>query len=323
MDQTRLDQLIEKYANGTATPEELEELFEWYRSADIATVEWPAEQPDEKEQLYNRMLLRLKQQIHPTGGRSRLYHLRGWRVAASLIVICSSIWIARQYLDLTSKPDLDAVVSNPSGKIQAILLPDSSLVWLNAASTIRYSSSFKKHREIYLDGEAYFDVTTDPGHPFIVHAGTLTTTVLGTSFDIKSFVAEHQTAVSVIRGKVRVQDSSKVLDVLTPARQLQLDTRTGQARTISIDTSQVIGWQQGRLQYSGQTMEEIAASLGRWYNIQFVFSNPQTRGCRYYLNFENTISLSDLLKIMGESTGITFQSDEDHHRVIMSGKECQ
>jgi len=332
MDQTRLDRLIEKYADGTATPEELEELFDWYRSASIETVEWPAESPDEKEQLQNRMLQRLQRQMHPAGAqaplrsagsRSTLKRLYGWRAAASLIVIVASFWIARLYLHHTDKPGFDSTVSNPHGKILAITLPDSSRVWLNAASTLRYASAFSKHREIYLEGEAYFDVTTDADHPFVVHAGSLTTTVLGTSFDIKSFTTEQETFVSVIRGKVQVQDSSKVLDILTPARQLQSNSRTGQARTINIDTNQVVGWQQGRLQFSGQTMEEIAASLGRWYNVQILFSNPATRKCRYYLNFENTISLTNLLTVLGESTGMTFRIDEKDHTVILTGEECR
>jgi len=319
MDETRLDQLIEKYADGTATPEELEELFNWYRSADIQTVEWPADHADEKEQLQDRMLQRLQQQMQQSKGRPRLYHMRGWRVAASLILIAAAVWITRQY---TSKAAPLLTVTNPAGKIQAIRLPDSSRVWLNAASSLRYPSHFTNRREIYLEGEAYFDVANDPAHPFIVHAGSLTTTVLGTIFDVRSFPMEQQASISVIRGKVQVQDSARVLDVLTPSRQLQHDIRTGKTQTITIDTNQVAGWQQGRLQFSGQSMEEIAASLGRWYNVQFIFASPAIRKCRYYLNFENTISLTSLLEILEVSTGKTFRLDKESHTVTIAGGDC-
>lgn len=349
MNPDRLDELIDKYAFGTISPEELEELLDWYQSAKVGTVEWPAEELEEKDHLKQRMLMRLQAQIRavpeisveaarpavpvapvvPTRPmalpRGRTFRLRAWQVAASLVLIFSSIWIARQYLGLTGKPSW-VEVRNPTGKIQAIRLPDSSEVWLNAASTIRYSPDLGKghepSREIWLEGEGYFDVTEDPAHPFVVHAGSLATTVLGTRFDVKSFSGEKLASVSVISGRVRVGDSARILDVLTAARQLQVDTRTGNSTTVTIDTSQVTGWRQGKLQYSGQTMEEITASLARWYNIQFVFANPAISRCRYYLNFENTISLQQMLAALKETTDLSFQEDAAHHTITISGKGC-
>jgi len=350
MDQTRLDELIEKYATGEITPEELKELMDWYRSEEIGTVEWPAEHPEERDHLQQRMLQRLQTQIrtgmempgasdgphtpvipvappsHPAGGRIRPFRLRGWHVAASLLVIVSAFWVARQYPDPAGHP-VYITVRNPSGKIRAIRLPDSSQVWLNAASAIRYAQDLgvghDTRREIFLEGEGYFDVATDQAHPFVVHAGVLTTTVLGTSFDVKSFAGEQQASVAVIRGKVQVSDSTRVLDVLTPARQLQVNTRTGKIRNVVIDTNSIAGWQQGKLEFGGQPMEEVAASLGRWYNIAFTFADPSLSRCRYYLNFENTISLEKLLAVLKEATDMNFQLDEARHTVTISGKACQ
>jgi ferric-dicitrate binding protein FerR (iron transport regulator) len=145
---------------------------------------------------------------------------------------------------------------------------------------------------------------------------------LGTRFDVKSFSGEKLASVSVLSGKVRVGDSARVLDVLTAARQLQWEARTGNSTTVTIDTSQVVGWRQGKLQYSGQTMEEITASLARWYNIQFVFANPAISRCRYYLNFENSIPLEQLLAALKETTDLSFQEDATHHTVTISGKGC-
>jgi ferric-dicitrate binding protein FerR (iron transport regulator) len=198
---------------------------------------------------------------------------------------------------------------------------------LNAASSIRYSPAFGKgrdgQREIYLEGEGFFDVVANPAHSFVVHAGSLTTTVLGTSFDVKSFADESLASVTVIRGKVGVRDSARTFDVLTPARQLQVDTRTGRSTLAVIDTNQVIGWREGKLLFSGQTMEEIAASLGRWYDIRFVFADPAISRCRYYLNFENTIPLAQLLAVLKQTTDLDFRQDDIHHTVTISGAACQ
>jgi ferric-dicitrate binding protein FerR (iron transport regulator) len=366
MNQDRLDELIDKYAFGTISPEELQELLDWYHSAEIDTVEWPTEEPEEHDHLQERMLMRLQTQIRAlpeqpaapvaeplvipigassgadgadhadevdradaavevSGARRRIFRLGPWQVAACLAILFSSIWIARQYPGLVGTPAL-VEVRNPSGKIRAIRLPDSSEVWLNAASAIRYSPDFgKEHdapREVYLEGEGYFDVAQDPAHSFIVHAGSLTTTVLGTRFDVKSFSGERQATVSVISGKVSVRDSARVLDVLTAARQLQVDRRTGMTTTVSVDTGQVVGWRQGKLQFSGQTMEEITASLGRWYNVQFVFADPAISRCRYYLNFENTIPLQQMLTALKETTDLSFREDPADHTVTISGNGC-
>jgi len=346
MDQDRLDELIDKYAFGTISPRELQELLDWYHSAEIVTVEWPAEGLEEKDHLKERMLLRLQTQIRTVpenppvaaplvipietspdarGTRRRLFRLGAWQVAACLAIIFSSIWIGRQYLTPTGRPTW-VEVRNPAGKIQAIRLPDNSEVWLNAASAIRYSpdpgKEYNAPREVYLEGEGYFDVAENHAHPFVVHAGSLTTTVLGTRFDVKSFSGESLASVSVISGKVRVGDSARVLDVLTAARQLQVDARTGKSTTVTIDTSQVVGWRSGRLQFSGQTMEEITASLARWYNVQFVFADPAISRCRYYLNFENTISLQQMLAALKETTDLDFQEDVSRHTVTISGNGC-
>jgi len=348
MDQDRLDELIDKYASGTISPEEFKELLDWYHSAEISTVEWPAANPEEKDQLKARMLLRLQTQIRaasappatrvtpaapaipatlenpaapaPTPGK--IFPLRPWQVAAAacLLLIISSIWLARQ-----SRQSNPALVErrNPAGKIQTFRLPDGTQVWLNAVSTIRYSPNFgRSSREVYLDGEGYFDVTKDDTHPFIVHSGPLITTVLGTRFDVKAFRTEALAEVSVISGKVKVGDSTRVLDVLTAARQLKADARTGKSTTVTIDTTEIVGWRQGRLQFSGQTMEEIAASLGRWYNVQFVFAKPSMGHCRYYLNFENTISLQQMLTALKETTDLNFQQDTTRHTITISGKAC-
>jgi ferric-dicitrate binding protein FerR (iron transport regulator) len=350
MNQDRLDELIDKYAFGTISPEELKELLDWYHSAEIAGVEWPAEGPEERGHLHERMLARLQTQIravpaHPALAAEseipvvravpetpvvpiaprRLVRLHVWQVAACLAILFSSVWIAREYLGRTGGPAW-VEVRNPSGKIQAMRLPDSSEVWLNAASTLRYAPDLGRGkdaaREVYLEGEGYFDVAQDPAHSFVVHAGSLTTTVLGTRFDVKSFSGDEQASVSVISGKVRVGDSARVLDVLTAARQLQLDTRTGKATTVTVDTSAVVGWRQGKLQFSGQTMEEITAAFGRWYNVRFVFADPAIGRCRYYLNFENTISLQQLLLALKETTDLNFQEENTRHTITISGKAC-
>jgi len=338
MDPNYLHDLIRKYADNTATPEETQELHDWYRSIhSIETVEWPAAYPAEKEDLKQRMLLHLERQLNPSVSEQatgtpptlpqprplplpRIYRQPWIRVAASLILIAGA-WLVWQ--SIRPHETTWQSVYNPSGKIQQLLLPDGSQVWLNAESSLRYAADFHGQRELQLEGEAYFEVTEDKAHPFTVHAGTLTTTVLGTGFDIRSFATESHNDITVIRGKVQVAHNGKVLDQLTAARQLQWDNNSSRSQTVSIDTNQVLGWQHGQLLFKGQTMDEIAAALGRWYNIRFIFKDTAMRRCRYYINFKNTIPLKDLLTTMSLVNDMSFTIDDKNHIVTLSGKGCQ
>jgi ferric-dicitrate binding protein FerR (iron transport regulator) len=244
----------------------------------------------------------------------------GWRAAACLVLLAGA-WMAWRFLG-NKGPD-EISVYNPSGKILQVSLPDSSHVWLNAASTLRYGKNFAGRRELYLEGEGYFDVAEDAVHPFVVHSGALTTTVLGTSFDVRNFATDSSATVTVIRGKVQVENTGKILDRLTPARQLQWNERTRQARTVSVDTTHILAWQHGQLQFAGEDLQEIAAALGRWYGMKFILKNETLRSCKMYASFDNTISIQQALTVMSNVIDIQWTIDEKDRVVTLSGKGCQ
>jgi transmembrane sensor len=212
-------------------------------------------------------------------------------------------------------------VTNPSGKIQMVSLPDSSRVWLNASTTIRYPESFKNNREIELEGEAYFEVMHDAKKPFAVETGDLQTTVLGTSFNIEAYPSAEKTTVSVITGKVKVDDNSRELARLTPTGQLEYDKKNKTVNISTIDTSAIRAWKNGKLQFAGQTLTEIAATLERWYGVNIVFTNPGIGNCRYYMSFDNSISLEKLMLTMSDLTEMKYSIDKN--TITISGTKCQ
>lgn len=320
MEQTRLYDLIRKLADDTATPEEERELHEWYGTVYSAgAVEWPAGSEDEKQLLEQR----IHERIRLAGAgieTTRVRHIGRMKwVAAACLILLAGLWMVWQQ----QRERGDVTVYNPSGRIMRVTLPDSSRVWLNAASSLRYARAFSRHRELYLDGEGYFDVAEDAAHPFTVHSGTLTTTVLGTSFDVRSFGTEISTTVTVVRGKVKVDNAGKVLDQLTPARQLQWDHRTAQYQTVAIDTSNVLAWQRGVFQFSGDPLVSIAGSLERWYNMKIIFKDTAVGKCKLYASFYNTVTISELLETVSHVIDIKWAIDEKQRIVTLSGKGCQ
>lgn len=319
MPEQYIEELIQKYTDGTASNEEVQALMHWYRSASIEEVPWPAADSSAKQDIRRRMLNRLQHSIFTKP--AQIFNIPWSRVAALLVLLLGVTAILVYYVQPVSKSYI--TVTNPSGKIQLVNLPDNSTVWLNASSTIRYVKDFAQTRDIALEGEAYFTVTPDAKHPFTVEAGGVQTRVVGTAFNIKAYGPSNTTTITVIDGKVKVSDDSTGLALLTPAMQLQFDRLYRTAKTVVIDTNSVLAWQKGRLQFQGETLAEIAGTLETWYGVKMIFSDPGMRSCRYYMSFDNTISLDKLLSTMSEITEMQYRFDKSRNTIILSGKECQ
>lgn len=170
---------------------------------------------------------------------------------------------------------------NPMGQRASITLTDGSVVLLGADSRLVYPETFNGNtREVTLEGEAFFEINEDPGHPFIVHTGSVQTKVLGTSFRISAFRGSPVT-VAVATGKVRVdqlRDTGLVaLAVLTPGRQVTWDGNRGNpsvATVNTVNTADIEGWKKARLVFNDRSLEEITAELERWYNVDITFKHP-------------------------------------------------
>ncbi|MBC7828733.1 MAG: FecR domain-containing protein [Chitinophagaceae bacterium] len=318
MTEQYVEELIRKYADATATDKEVQQLMEWYRLSHIDQVSWPSGDPGVKAKLHHRMLERLQNEIIPK--RGRIIRFSWLRAAAVVLVFLGAAFIIRYYFQPI--PNSYTTVINPSGKVQLVRLPDSSKVWLNASTTLRYLTRFKADREVILDGEAYFEVTHDANHPFKVDAGGIKTTVLGTSFDIKAYKSGTQTSVSVISGKVRVENNSKQLAVLLPSDQLQFHRKNQIAKTAPIDINVVLAWKNGMLQFQGETFAEIAAVLEGWYGIKVVFENAAISDCRYYMSVGNTTTIENLLSMLANITNIEYVFNRDRSIVTITGNGC-
>jgi transmembrane sensor len=313
MTEQRLEELIEKYAEETATEEEIQQLMNWYLFEPVKDVQWPSEKMD----VYNRMSRRLHSDIAPKKAKVLIFPWQ--KIAAALVLIIGTALLLFQFTR-PSNPSYVTVI-NPSGKIKEVLLPDNSKVWLNAATQLEYATSFAKNRYVKLKGEAYFEVTHDASHPFGISAGGIETTVLGTSFNIKAYETENKTIISVITGRVKVADSKQNLAVLKPSMQLQFDRQQATATTSNIDTNSVLAWKHGRLQFEGESFGNIAASLERWYDIKIVLTDPAIKNCRYYMAFENTIPLEKIFSTKAEVTGLKYTINKN--TVTLSGKGCR
>lgn len=313
MSEEYLAQLIQNYAAGKASKEEVQELLNWYRSASPDSVQWPGE----RNEVYNRMLQRLNKEKAVM--KSRVVAFSWIKVAAVFLIIAGAAYLALHL----AQPSVEFIaVVNPLGKIQAVNLPDKSTVWLNAASELQYAKNFSERRQVKLQGEAFFEVRHDAAHPFTVAAGELQTKVLGTSFNIKAYPAEETSTVSLITGTVEVSEQSEVLAVLQPSMKLQFNKQTHKATKLALDTNVVLAWRKGSLQFEGESLGNIAGALERWYGVSFHLTDPGLRNCRYYFNVAYTTPLVKTLSVLRQLTGMEYSYDPDKKMVNVSGKGC-
>jgi ferric-dicitrate binding protein FerR (iron transport regulator) len=318
MTEQYIEELIRKYADGTASKEEVKILMDWYRFSDIGEVHWASPDQSEAQRVSSRMLARLQNEILPA--RSRVISFSWAKVAAVLLAFLGVTAVFIYFL--TPVKEVYTTVVNPSGKIQLLNLPDSSKVWLNASTTLRYSQTFKTTRKVKLDGEAYFEVTHDQSHPFVVNAGSVQTTVLGTTFNVNAYGNSQAAKITVLSGKVRVRDSLKELAVLMPGRQLSYNKQTQIAITNSIDTTSILAWRSDRLQFQGETFAEIASAMENWYGIKILLSNSDLGNCRYYLNLDKRASIDKILSLVAETTEMEYAYDKTTAIITFSGKGC-
>ena len=178
-------------------------------------------------------------------------------------------------------------------------LPDSTQVWLNGDSYLEFPDEFTdKKREVYLSGEAWFDVRHAEEIPFIIHTGKITTTVMGTAFNIKAYPYLRTVVISVSRGKIRVSRGNKVVAILEKGQQIKVSDSDSLVREKNIDVGKIASWQQGYVSYEDETMREILRDLEHLYNTEITVADQSLLDVRITTSFNRSIGKEQALKII-------------------------
>lgn len=185
-----------------------------------------------------------------------------------------------------------------------LLLSDSTQVWLNASSTINYPEKFdEKKREVYLNGEAYFDVKHADKIPFVIHTGDVSTVVLGTAFNIKAYEGQQHVTVSVKRGKVQVLKQDKVISTLVKGQEVKINKKDLQQPADKvIENNNAGSWQYGYLAYEDENFGDIIGDMERVYNTEIIVMNSQLKNIMITTSFNRDIGARKALEILCELT---------------------
>lgn len=166
-----------------------------------------------------------------------------------------------------------------NGQMGHIFLCDGTEVWLNSGSHFKYPTQFnQKERDVYLDGEAYFHVTSNKKLPFKVKTNDMEVEVLGTSFNVSAYQDDIEQSVVLVEGNVQINKTSgeKIANLL-PGQIAYKHENCSNLKIKKVSTNLYTTWKDGKVVFEAERLEEIAKKLERWYNVTINFENEKLK----------------------------------------------
>lgn len=251
-----------------------------------------------------------------------------YRSIAAILVIGLSVFLYANFKkdnSINSPVETVAAIKKYEKPMRRFInLPDGSSVILNENSQIELAENFKSDqiREVYLMGEAYFDIAHDSKRPFIVHTGKLKTTVLGTAFNVKSSAGAKTVTVTVTRGKVKVGDEKRTFNIITPNQQVVFKEEQNNVVKVPVKAESFIKWTSEDIYFDDVSIKDVAKQLQERFGISILFSNEQIKSCKFSATFLKSQSLTQILNVIGEFNQIKYQF-KDNKTVILDGLGCE
>ncbi|MDR0573547.1 MAG: FecR domain-containing protein [Tannerella sp.] len=218
--------------------------------------------------------------------------------------------IIQEPVSTESKETMYNQVVVPYGKKSSITFADGTKLWLNAGSRAVYPVEFEKNRrEVFIDGEAYFEVTKDIDRPFIVKTGTIDITVLGTTFNVSAYPTEHHIDVVLVSGCVEVGKGNKNAR-LYPDHAFTYDRQTMKQDIYSVDVYDYVCWKDGFLKFNGETLDNVLRRIEKYYALKVV-TNESFEQYRITGKLDMKESVEDVMRIIAEMAHVRYKIENN------------
>lgn len=334
-----MDDLIQKYIENQCSPEELIIVLEWLKtpegqkalSSKMDEI-WVEENTLQEVDLNPRLIKPLKisysasdvnRKAVRTSSRKRKY-VRFSMLAASVVFCLISLAV---FFHLNNDPG-DKITLNPSsftvkqnapGMKSTFQLPDGSVVKLNSDSELKFADQFEGVREVFLTGEAFFEVVENSEMPFVVRIGDLSITALGTSFNINAFGNRPEIGICLADGKVRVEHLDLTTEVSTsvtlePGEKAVFQKKETRLSKELFDPEIDLAWKNKILVFTSSSFPEIEAGIERWYGVKIIIEEELKAGWKFTGRFHNS-SLENVMKSLVYSRKLAFSIDKDQVKI--------
>ncbi|WP_298741455.1 FecR family protein [uncultured Chitinophaga sp.] len=211
----------------------------------------------------------------------------------------------------------------PRGGEYKVMLPDSSVVWMNAASSLRFLTRFNgNRREVDLSGEAYFEVAENKSKPFIVNINNISITVTGTQFNIKGYPDEPYINTTLVEGGVElrttVHPGAKPV-LLRPGYQaVWADSRMTVKEAY---LEEALAWKNGLFVFRSEPVGSIMRKLSRWYDVEVKYPDTSLSNIRFTGTIRKYASIQQVLKMLALTQKVTFRMDDKRVTVLKADNQ--
>ncbi|MFD1872007.1 FecR family protein [Hymenobacter bucti] len=337
--------LLQRYLDGTCTPAEQAQVTQWYdqlQKADLRQLPSHSQRSVE-EAIWQRLRLTPAVPQPALRGRraARLWQKRQLRWAAGLglfVLGLGGLLPYARHWQAASAPTAATSANgwtrhqNTTPQVQAFSLPDGSRVTLRPGSSLRYPDALAgARREVYLEGEAFFQVHKNPARPFLVFTNQVVTTVLGTSFDVKAYPGQAQALVAVREGKVSVQPRetaqleatpthpAKGGVLLLPNQQVVYSVASHRLKKELVNKPAVLVPQ--AFEFEERPVAEVLATLEKAYGVPIVYDKQKLAGCTVSITFYDE-PLFEKLGLLCKSLGAYYTLADTQITIHSTGCEA-
>ena len=320
MNERQFRHLLNKYLRGECTPEEVALLHRFYDLFQEGEAASASADGFEQERIRKNIQRHTRRQHSRTPSRSGTHR---WVMMAASVLFLLGLGIGG-YLAYTHQPTSEVAWderTTQKGQRATVTLTDGTTVYLNADSHLSFPEHFDADkRAVVLVGEAFFKVARQPKRPFVVTSGKLTTTVLGTSFNIEAF-ADEPAKVTVATGQVKVGllgDGGRQQEVLLqPDQQVVYD---GSLSKREVDAQRFTAWRDRVIRFDRVSLAEAVVVLERWFDVSIEVENDQLLACQVNGKYVNE-SLINILESFRHILKIEYRTVEAR-KIILMGQSC-
>ena len=323
------------YLTNSLTLEEMQSLQNWLNVSEenrkhfsdmqevwIAASDEADEQHFDKERAYQLFLEHTENLVQPSAKRKTLT-ISPWMYAAAMVVIvffCGTI--AFQSGKRVLRNQLTQItVEAPYGSKTKLYLPDGTLVWLNADSRMSYAQDFGiNERSLNLSGEAYFEVSKDPKHPFIVQTETIDVQVLGTHFNVDAYHDNPDIKTTLLSGSVAVSNKSKSVRMVLKPNEIAIYNKVEEKLTRKVlkNAEDEISWRQGEFIFDDLPLQEIARELSNSFGATIQIADTTLQNYRITARFRDGEDLATILSVL-HNAGY-FNYSQNNKQIIITAK---
>lgn len=209
--------------------------------------------------------------------------------------------------EAAARENLPSELETPRGGEFTVVLPDGSKVYLNSASILRFPAAFETDmREVYLSGEAFFEVSKDSERPFYVVTDNIRVRVYGTSFNINTRRQQGTQAV-LVNGEIGIQGKGDAAESrLAPSQLAQFSPDGTLSEIRTVDVLPYVGWKDGQLIFDNEPLEQILNTLSLWYNVDIFYQTQEVRSHRFTGDMKKYDDISVILGALERILDIRF-----------------